>query len=921
MYIRKKVAFLLLTIIFAINISVAPLIYASSNTYPDVTDASLDKTVSLLSALGIMQGVSDGNFKPDDKLTRGELADIILRMLNFTPDSMVSGKVHEFYDVKESAPLYKIIAAVDALGIIEGYNDNTFRPEQPVIVGDAVQMLLKSMGYATLADQKGGDSIGYLSIATSLGLINGLGISTDSELSRGNAAKLIFGCLKAPIFKQIRFGTKNEFNTDKNISMLSEYHDIYKDEGKVLGTNITSLVESKTLKDQILIDNTTFNIKNSLYNDLIGYKVEFYYKENKTGNNDLIYMCKQDNVDEIDINSEDVIFFDNNVLSYSLSENSKIEKEKISLVHDIILNGKRIINYDKSIFLQKTGSITLVSNNTSDEYDLININTFVNVVVSAVSFDNNIVNILPSYNLKRIKIDIANKDMHFEVVDPDGKKLTVDDLTSLSPNSLLSIYTDVCETINGYTVPSNDAKYYKIIICTNSIAGKLTEKNASDNSMTIDDKEFKVSSSNFLNENNNKADIGLKGTFYLDNDGKIASWIKDNANSSELVYGYLIRAAQDKSIDKTLQLKILTMSGDIKVFNCKKKFLLNEKAPKSTDIAIASLQSSAKMIDIDMTGVSQLIKYMTNSDGNISEIETVLADVGLPEGVDEDHLHRDGLRESLFRRNDNGGSLYYYDGIVKYNNPKFIFNVPITETENDEDYGVNGTWKNYDPNIVDIFDCSLVKEPNVCIVYKPAADVILCGCVMVNKVAQAIDKDGASVSKLIGLSGKGTASFLGNTTDLFNDLKQGDLVTVYGRNGVATRYFKLLSMDTLRDSSTIESMNVPVSVDYLTGIGEVYAAEYTKLLIQGGNIIESADNKPNPEGKRETQRVVNWGGTVLEATLIYDATDSKTNPTMTIATPSDIKTVYADGSKNASIIWTGESNHCLYVLVIYNGLR
>ena len=45
-------------------------------------DSYYDKALSLCSALGIITGYEDGSVKPDSKVTRAEMASIVLRMLD-----------------------------------------------------------------------------------------------------------------------------------------------------------------------------------------------------------------------------------------------------------------------------------------------------------------------------------------------------------------------------------------------------------------------------------------------------------------------------------------------------------------------------------------------------------------------------------------------------------------------------------------------------------------------------------------------------------------------------------------------------------------------------------------------------------------------------------------------------------------------
>ncbi|MED1420740.1 NlpC/P60 family protein [Bacillus smithii] len=80
-----------------------------------------------LNSEGIIKGYSNGLYHPDDEVTRGQAAAIINRALHLAAPSSAS-----FKDVSSSNPFAKDIAAIEKAGIINGYSDGTFRPYDPM---------------------------------------------------------------------------------------------------------------------------------------------------------------------------------------------------------------------------------------------------------------------------------------------------------------------------------------------------------------------------------------------------------------------------------------------------------------------------------------------------------------------------------------------------------------------------------------------------------------------------------------------------------------------------------------------------------------------------------------------------------------------------------------------------------------------
>ena len=98
--------------------------------------------IKTLSTQNVINGFDDGSFRPESSVTRGQAAAIINRVLKHTPSSTKS-----FKDVSASHTFAKDIAAMKELGIINGYsngnygpNDTMTRAEMAVIVKRAFEL-------------------------------------------------------------------------------------------------------------------------------------------------------------------------------------------------------------------------------------------------------------------------------------------------------------------------------------------------------------------------------------------------------------------------------------------------------------------------------------------------------------------------------------------------------------------------------------------------------------------------------------------------------------------------------------------------------------------------------------------------------------------------------------------------------------
>ncbi|MEY8388073.1 glycosyl hydrolase family 18 protein [Oscillospiraceae bacterium 38-13] len=100
----------------------------SGQRFQDVPpDAWYAGAVERVSAAGLMQGVGNGLFSPGGTVTRGQIAAILHRMAG---SPAVYGS--SFSDVASSAYYGGAVAWASRRGIVEGYSDGTFRPDLPV---------------------------------------------------------------------------------------------------------------------------------------------------------------------------------------------------------------------------------------------------------------------------------------------------------------------------------------------------------------------------------------------------------------------------------------------------------------------------------------------------------------------------------------------------------------------------------------------------------------------------------------------------------------------------------------------------------------------------------------------------------------------------------------------------------------------
>jgi len=106
------------------------------------------ESITVLTDLDIMQGYDDNTFRPDESITRSEFAAVVVRALNLEGYAKNNAVDTVFSDVKKSDWFSGYVQVAQEKNIINGYPDGTFRPEEPVLYMEAVKMLVCLLGYA-----------------------------------------------------------------------------------------------------------------------------------------------------------------------------------------------------------------------------------------------------------------------------------------------------------------------------------------------------------------------------------------------------------------------------------------------------------------------------------------------------------------------------------------------------------------------------------------------------------------------------------------------------------------------------------------------------------------------------------------------------------------------------------------------------
>ena len=185
----KKFLSLVLALVMTMSLVT---VSAGAKDFDDNGDIDYKEAVDVISALGIVDGYSDGSFRPDGSLTRGAAGP--------TTASALSASTAPFKDVPTTNVFAGYITYCAQRGIISGYGDGTFRPTGTLTGNAFMKMLLGALGYDSSIEGYTGSNwqVNVTKQAIGIGLEDGNDEFVGSKaVTRQEAALYSFNMLKA----------------------------------------------------------------------------------------------------------------------------------------------------------------------------------------------------------------------------------------------------------------------------------------------------------------------------------------------------------------------------------------------------------------------------------------------------------------------------------------------------------------------------------------------------------------------------------------------------------------------------------------------------------------------------------------------------------------------------------------------------
>lgn len=599
--LKKVIA---LVAVFAMMVSTV----AFAATFTDVAETdSYYEAIETLNKLSILTGDpadenGDAAFRPNDTITRAEVAAIVCRMQGM---NNLAQQNTSFTDVPSTHWASGYIATAESMQIINGYGDGNFGPEDPVLYEQAVKMMMETIGYKPYAMDQGGYPTGYLTAAQRYNVLNGVvGGSIGAEANRGMVAQMTFNAIDTPIMDRYSFGSDATYiiydgtNGYNRMTLLSRDLDVSKLRGQITQNNVTDFsgpvdVDTSSASTIRLYVDDNYDDETNYYegesyqfytgdsnaDELLGYTVNVYVREDSSNDYATVVSVTpatgRNTVAEFTLDQYDGL--DGNYLRYMKNSTDRTATRlNIQSGAAIFYNGIAYGSGETALedmfgdggLVQVdslySGKVTALDSDNQSGYDVIFVEIAATGVVEELStrgvltFKNTVGSRTNMNNITRISFDEDDTTTIINVTQ-DGEPYDYTQLTEW----------DVVTIIYNSTQPN----VYDIrVLGDTAIQGTITEVSSSDTSSDtkayrIGDNRYDVADGFY---SNGTLRAGAAGTFYIDEYGKLVAYDRTNLpadveGSISDNYAYVLDGVSQKGTwdDAEGTLQVLDKNGEV----------------------------------------------------------------------------------------------------------------------------------------------------------------------------------------------------------------------------------------------------------------------------------------------------------------------------------------------------------------------
>lgn len=139
----------MVSIILALCLVAGALPLTGTAAFTDISDPEVAVAAAVLESMGIVTGMSAGSFNPNEKLTRAQFCTLAVRAMGMDDKASSHSYKMLFTDVKPGSWYTGYVNLAYSESVVNGYGNGKFGPEDGITYGQAATLVLRMLGYTT----------------------------------------------------------------------------------------------------------------------------------------------------------------------------------------------------------------------------------------------------------------------------------------------------------------------------------------------------------------------------------------------------------------------------------------------------------------------------------------------------------------------------------------------------------------------------------------------------------------------------------------------------------------------------------------------------------------------------------------------------------------------------------------------------
>ncbi len=783
-----KTRLLLLCLCFAMVFSWGMSSFASEGYADDYYDAT-----SALKRFGVVDAEVDAN----SKITFGEFLGMAMKLTGISEVGVDTSNAL-YFDVSVTDKNYPAVVAATNMGIVSGLGDGTLGYKDSIDVNRASKILVSILGYEPHANVKGGYPAGYVIVAGSTGIFDGVSYVASEPLTWGQAMQMVYNSLEIDILQPESYPAQ-KYTTVKGENPLTKWMKISSVEGIITDNHLTNLSGGEGCKEgYVCIDGEAYAENGTLASRYLGCKVKAYFKKPE-GSKPVLLDVSIDSEGKIHEISGDAIEPETTLtkIYYYTPDKEKVQTLSVNPDAYIFYNFKKLDTAPTDDhFKPKNGSLTLIDYDGDKRADVVYVNESVTYVVDEVNHRGGVIS--DKYGRDDLRLfDDDEKAVKFIM---DGHEASINDVAK---NQVLTV------------TQSKDSKYVQIEISYRKVKDVLS--GISDKYITMKNHNFEILSQNkSLFE---KALLGRQMTVLLDKYERASGYY--TVADDGLSYAYLVKCdtTQSRGLKESEAFcKLYCLDGNFYTYKVSDEVKINSSRTNSEGKKYDAETVKALFTKSNGKVDHQLIKFELDENSKITKLQTAKKNRYFEDGGTGMYDEEFSLEFSYYAGFTAANRMLYKGGSIS--NKYFIgtstgISIPnqdawdkLSDSELEKIFSVFVPERKYanDEAIktMDIYDVDESFNGGVVIVEGEAAQPTASPDLMlVESTGYALDEDGMEGFKVTGMyKGEYQGLFVKTDSEAFVKepdrltLKPGDVVRLAIDNaGKITNIVKVFTLD------------------------------------------------------------------------------------------------------------------------------